>query len=383
MSKPAAVPAPLSPASPVGARVLRPELAAHGERAVALTRHEQRQADRVLVVLVIMSAFFAAQIAGATWADSDVLRAEALHLLTDVAALGLSYLAIRVAIRRPTARFTYGLRRAEPVAAVFNALLVLGATALVVAEAIGDLSRGAGPRADRMLVIAFVGLLVNGVAAWLIHGAIGAHAGDDHDHDHDHDRDHDHDHDHGCADLSHQHLAQQVRRRGHGHVLNLRGAWLHLFGDALGSLAALVAAVAIRAGASPRVDPIASFVVAAILVYGGVRLLKDAVLILLEASPSHLSVSEVRKTVLATAGIAELHDLHVWTLGAGHDAITAHVSASAPDAALAARVEDALRHRFHVEYVTIQVEVGGVTCQSEEEGAEGLRGQGAKGRPSN
>jgi cation diffusion facilitator family transporter len=376
MSKPAAVPAPLSPATSLGARASRPELAAHGQRTAALARHERRQADRVLVVLLIMSGFFVVQLAGATWADSDVLRAEALHLLTDVAALALSYLAIRVAIRRPTARFTYGLRRAEPVAAVFNALLVLGATAFVVVEALGDLSQGAGPRADRMLAIAFVGLVVNGVAAWLIHGAIGGHAGGDHDHDHEHDHEHDHDHDHEkpCEDLSHQHLAQQVRRHGHGHVLNLRGAWLHLFGDALGSLAALVAAVAIRLGASPKVDPIASFVVAAILVYGGVRLLKDAVLILLEASPAHLSVGEVRKIVLATSGIGELHDLHVWTLGAGHDAITAHVSASAPDPTLAARVEDALRHRFHVEYVTIQVEVGGVTCQSEEEGAEGSRG---------
>jgi cation diffusion facilitator family transporter len=331
----------------------------------------------VLVVLLIMSAFFLVQLVGATWAASNVLRAEALHLSTDVAALALSYLAIRVALQRPTARFTYGLRRAEPVAAIFNALLVLSATAIVVAEAVSDLSNGAAPRADRMLYMAAVGLVVNGVAAWLIHGAIGGHAGhehegargDDHDHDHVSDRDHDHDHDHGarlvCADLSHQHLAQQVRRRGHGHTLNLRGAWLHLFGDALGSLAALVAAVAIRLGCSPIVDPVASFVVAAILVYGGVRLLRDAVLILLEASPPHLSVDDVRRTVLATPGVAELHDLHVWTLGAGHEAVTAHVSASTPDHTLAGRVEDVLRRRFHVEYVTIQVEIGGVTCRAE------------------
>jgi cation diffusion facilitator family transporter len=377
MNKPAAVPAPLSPA--LAARASRPELAAHSRRTAARAAHERKQADRVLVVLLIMSAFFVVQLAGAIWADSDVLRAEALHLLTDVAALGLSYLAIRVAIQRPTARFTYGLRRAEPVAAVFNALLVLGATAFVVVEAVADLSGGAGPRADRMLAIAFVGLVVNGVAAWLIHGAIGGHAGGEDVHVHEHEHVHEHAREEPCADLSHQHIAQQLRRHGHGHVLNLRGAWLHLFGDALGSLAALVAAVAIRLGATARVDPVASFVVAAILVYGGVRLLKDAVLILLEASPRHLSVEEVRGVVLATPGIAELHDLHVWTLGAGHDAITAHVSAATPDPTLAARVEDALRHRFHVEYVTIQVEVGGVTCQSEEEGAEGSRGQGVKG----
>jgi len=353
----ARVPPALSQATSSEARGARPELVAHGVRALALAHHEHHQARRVLVVLLIMSVFFVVQLGGAVWADSDVLRAEALHLLTDVAALALSYLAIRVALRRPTARFTFGLRRAEPVAAVFNALFVLSATALVVVGAIADLLHGAGPRADRMLYIAALGLMVNGVAAWLIHGAIGAHASDDHDHDHDEDR--------ACGDLSHQHLAQQVRRRGHGHVLNLRGAWLHLFGDAIGSLAAIVAAIAIRLGASPKADPIASFVVAAILVYGGVRLLKDAVLILLEASPAHLSVDDVRKTVLLTPGVAELHDLHVWTLGAGHEAISAHVSATVPDPSLASRIEDALRHRYHIEYVTIQVEIGGVTCQTE------------------
>src|SRR5579859_6993637 len=111
MNEPA-VPAPLSPARPLGAFGLRPELAAHGARSAEMARHEEKQARRVLVVLCIMALFFLVQLAGAIWADSDVLRAEALHLLTDVAALGLSFLAIRVAIRRPTARFTYGLRRA-------------------------------------------------------------------------------------------------------------------------------------------------------------------------------------------------------------------------------------------------------------------------------
>lgn len=374
MSKPGAVPGLLPPVSMSAARASRPELAAHGARRVELARHEERQARRVLVVLLIMSVFFVVQLFGAIWADSDVLRAEALHLLSDVAALGLSYLAIRVASRHPTARFTYGLRRAEPVAAVFNSLLVLSATAVVVIQAIEDLSKGAGPRADRMLYIAAVGLVVNGVAAWLIHGAIGAHAGRDpsghraagptaHGENHD-----GHEHAHAeepCANLSHEHIAQQARRRGHGHALNLRGAWLHLFGDALGSLAALVAAVAIRLGGSSAADPVASFVVAAILVYGAVRLLKDAVLILLEASPAHLSVEEVRKIVLDTDGVAELHDLHVWTLGAGHEAISAHVRSTTADPTLAARIEDALRHRYHVEYVTIQVEAGTVSCQAE------------------
>jgi len=109
----------------------------------------------------------------------------------------------------------------------------------------------------------------------------------------------------------------------------------------------------------------ASFVVAVILVYGSTRLLYDAILVLLEASPPHLAVQSVRAAILGTAGVAELHELHVWTLGAGHDAISAHVSAKSSDLALAARVEATLRRHFRVEYVTIQVEVGGVTCQTD------------------
>lgn len=393
------------------------------------TAREQLQVRRLVVVMFITGAFFVAQLAGAIWAESNVLRLEAFHVLTDVAALGLAALAMRVAVRRPTARFTFGLRRVEPVAAIFNALLVLFATVLLVWEAIADLAgQGEGPHADRMLYVAAGALVVNGISAWLIHGAIGAgdHAHRGHAHAHAHgghghggharghdghahhahgehrgrgpggaDRVHEYEdvhvhedahergrrredghhahgaHGHGharaaepCVDYDHHHIAHHTHR-GRGHALNLRGAWLHLFGDALGSLAAIVAAVAIRFGASPKVDPIASFVVAGVLVYGGVRLLHDAILVLLEASPPHLAIEEVRAAILGTDGVAELHDLHVWTLGAGHDAITAHVSAHRGDPALAARVEGALRQRFPVEYVTIQVEVGGVTCQAD------------------
>jgi len=336
-------------------------------RPSGFTARERHQVRRLVVVMLITSAFFVAQLAGAIWAESDVLKLEAVHVLTDVAALGLAALAMRVAVRRPTARFTFGLRRVEPVAAIFNALLVLGATSLLVWKAIADLWKdSAGPEPDRMLYVAAGGLIVNGVSAWLIHGAIGAGEGTSVvEHDHAHAPSSGNDAAHApCEDFDHHHIAHHAHH-GHGHVLNLRGAWLHLFGDALGSLAAVIAAVAIKLGSSPKVDPLASFVVAAILVFGSVRLLNDAVLVLLEASPPHLALERVRSAILGTAGVAELHDLHVWTLGAGHDAISAHVSAKSGDPSLAARVEAALRRHFHVEYVTIQVEFGGVTCQTD------------------
>jgi cation diffusion facilitator family transporter len=337
------------------------------------TARERYQVRRLVVVMLITSVFFVAQLAGAIWAESDVLKLEALHVLTDVAALGLAALAMRVAVRRPTARFTFGLRRVEPVAAIFNALLVLGATFLFVREAIADLwQEHGGPHADRMLYVAAGGLIVNGVSAWLIHGAIGGAAerrretplAKAHGHAHEHAHGGARDAGEPCEAYDHRHIAHHAHH-GRGHVLNLRGAWLHLFGDALGSLAAAVAAVAIKLGSSPKVDALASLVVAGILFYGSVRLLYDAILVLLEASPPHLAVEKVRAAILGTVGVAELHDLHVWTLGAGHDAISAHVSAKSGDPSLAARVEATLRQHFQVEYVTIQVEVGGVTCQTD------------------
>ena len=292
-------------------------------------------------MLIIVSAFFAFEFVGAIVAQSDVLRAEALHLLMDVAVLGTAAIAMRLAVRRPTERFTYGLRRIEPFVAFLNGLLVLLACAHIVHEGIESLEEGASPRADVMLYVATAALIVNGLSAWLIHGALEERHGEHGHHDH----------------VSH----------GHGHALNLRGALLHLIGDALGSLAALIAALLIRFGASPLVDPIGSFVVAAILVVAALRLLKDAALVLLEAAPRHIPVEKVRGRVLATPGVLELHDLHVWSLGGGHDAITVHVRGRAGERGLGGRIEHALREAFGVEYVTVQVEEAGEACEAPRE----------------
>lgn len=315
-----------------------------------LTAGERHQARRLFLVLFLIAGFCAAQAAGAAWADSDVLRAEALHLLADVGVLGLACAGIRLSVERPSARFTFGLRRVEPLLAMVNALIVLGATALLVVQAIADWSRPSGLRADRMLYVAAAGLVVNGIAASLIHGAMAPPAR----------RSREPQADEGaapCSDHSHLHLAHAAQHGGHGHSLNLRGAWLHLIGDALGSLSALVAALIIRLGGSPRFDAVATFVVAAILVYGASRLLWDAALVLLEATPKSLSIDRVREVILQTAGVLEVRDLHVWTLGAGHEAITAHVTAAESDGHLAAHVERRLRQIFRAEYITIQINV--------------------------
>jgi len=311
----------------------------------------------------------------------------------------MSLFAMRLAVQKPTPRFTYGLRRAEPVAAIFSATLVLVTTAFIVLEGVEALGGHTPPKAGIMLIMAVLAIAVNGLSAWLLHDVVGHKhtAGHAHDHAHAHDRGHataredhadvDHAHaddahaddaheDHAHADHAHEDHGHtdahqdhdddpddacadppSAPRKAHGHALNLRGAWLHLAGDALGAVAALVAALVIRFGGPPAADPIASFAVAAILVVGALALLRDASLVLLEASPTHLPVALVRQIIGGFPGVTSVHALHVWTLGAGHDALTVHVGTRSADPTFGQRLSDRLRSQLGAEYVTVQVEV--------------------------
>jgi cobalt-zinc-cadmium efflux system protein len=331
--------------------------AGHGDRhghgaapPAEFTAHEARQAGRLRLVILLVAGFFVLELGGAIAADSVVLQADALHLLMDILALGVSLFAMRLAVRRPTPRFTFGLRRAEPVAAIFSAALVLATTVFIVVEAVDALRGRAPPRPGIMLAVASMALVVNGLSAWLLHGVIGhahAHAPDPDNPD---DHGHEHAHEHGGAE------AHGGHGEGAGHALNLRGAWLHLVGDTLGAVAALVAALVIRFGGHASADPIASFVVAAILVVGALRLGRDATLVLLEAAPPHLPVETIRLVVAGSPGVVAVHDLHVWTLGAGHDAITVHVRTDSTDPTFGQRLSERVRDALGAEYVTVQVE---------------------------
>jgi len=338
--------------------------AAHAHAHGKFTPREARQAKRLALVLVLIAVFFAFELTGAIAARSVVLEADALHLLMDVLALAMSLLAMRIAIRRPTPRFTFGMRRAEPVAAIFNSLLVVGVTIEIVHEGIEELGGTGHPRPGIMLVVAAAALVVNGISAWLLHGALHDHS---HDHAHGHSNAHSHGHDHGHANGDDHAHGDEAPKKLQGHALNLRGAWLHLLGDALGSIAALVAAIVIKYGGPVSVDALASFAVAAILLAAAYRLARDATLVLLEAAPPHVPVEAVRQAILGFGGISDVHDLHVWTLGAGHDAITAHVRAKVSDPTIARRLSSALREAFDTEYVTVQVEPFDEGCAVDDE----------------
>jgi cobalt-zinc-cadmium efflux system protein len=348
----------------------------HEHGGAGFTAHEARQARRLGLVIAMVAVFFVLELGGAIAAKSVVLQADALHLLMDILALGVSLFAMRLAVRRPSPRFTFGLRRAEPVAAIFSGVLVLATTVFIVVEGIGALRGQTPPLPGIMLAVAVMAVIVNGASALLLHDVI------EHPHAHAHDPDNP-DQDaaldapaaasppasaHASASAhapasgrAPAHSHSHARSSGHGHALNLRGASLHLLGDALGAVAALVAALVIRFGGSPTADPIASFVVAAILVVGSARLLRDATLVLLEAAPPHLPLAAIREVIAGSPGVLSVHDMHVWTLGAGHDAVTVHVKTDSRDPRFGQRLSQRIRSVLRIEYVTVQVE-----CVAEE-----------------
>jgi cobalt-zinc-cadmium efflux system protein len=332
------------------ARSVKPGPHDRAESDAATAATERRQARRLLLVLFVIAAFFVVELLGAKAARSDVLEADAYHLLMDVFALAISLGAMRLATRRPSARFTFGLRRVEPLAALVNGVLVFGVVIELVRDSLQHLADPTMPRSNIMLIVATAALVVNGFSAWILHGAMHGHAGHSHA-----------GHSHAPARAPAPAPAPSDEDEGHhadahAHHLNLRGAWLHLLGDALGSFAAFIAGVAIKYGASPIVDPLASFLVVAILVIGALRLVRDAGLVLLDAAPPRLPVARVRKVVLAHPGVLQVHALHVWSLGTGHDAVTVHVTADGVDPDLGTRLGDVLRTKFEAEYVTVQVE---------------------------
>ncbi len=331
-----------------------------------LTPREAMQSKRLTIILLIVGAFFGAEFTAGVIAKSSVLKTDALHLLMDCVALAASLIAMRLSVRKPTERFTFGLRRAEPVAALFNAVLVLLATIEIVRDAFESLGAGMTPNAHIMLPVSAVALVVNGMCAWLLHGAMG-HEGHDHGnghahaqrhdqgHDQDHDQGHGHAHGHGEGEAcSHEHGSKKAPASEQ--ELNLRGVWLHLMGDALGSLTALAAAIVIWFKGPRQVDLLASLVVATIIAVGALRLIRDALTVLLEAAPKRLPTAQLRTALAAHPGVEAVTALHVWTLGGGHHVVMAHVRAKGGDVTVGSSAATDLKRAFGLQYVTIQVD---------------------------
>lgn len=247
--------------------------------------------------------------------NSLALIADAGHMLTDVAALTLTLGAIWFGARPATAKKTFGYYRLEILAAFVNGIALVLLSLWVIYEAVQRWQTPPPIDGAGLTVIAVGGLLVNIIAARLLHS-------------------------------------------GHKHDLNMRGAWLHVMGDLLGSATAIVAGILIVAFGWLWADPVCSVLISLIIIFGSWRLIMDSVNVLLEGTPTHISLSAVESTILETEGVAGVHDLHVWTISSGIEALSAHIShdESVVHSELLVAVRERLHERFGIDHLTIQME---------------------------
>lgn len=294
---------------------------AHGPDAVTAARMPPRERAKekrsLLWTLAVTASIMVLEAVGGWLSGSLALQADAGHMLTDSSSLLLSFLAISFASRPADLRRTFGFYRAEILAALVNGAALVVVAALIFWEGIQRLRSPEEIRVGTMLGVAAIGLVANVVGIVLL------------------------------------------RERSHG-SLNVRGAYLHVVGDALSSVGVVVAGLVIWATGWVYADAIVSLAIALVIVWGAVALIREATDVLLEAVPSHLDLAEVLHAMERTDGVSRVHDLHVWTISSGMYALSAHVVVDSCDLGrndeILRDLRETLSSRFGLEHVTLQIE---------------------------
>lgn len=278
----------------------------------------QDRIGRLRIALGLTFIYMFAEAIGGWLTNSLALIADAGHMLTDVAALALTLGTIWFASRPATARKTFGYYRLEILAAFVNGIALVLLSIWIIYEAIERWSAPPAIAGLQMTLIAGGGLIVNLIAAKLLHP-------------------------------------------GHKHDLNLRGAFLHVLGDLMGSAAAIAAGVLIALFGWLWADPVCSILISLIITFSSWRLIMESVNVLLEGTPSHINLAAVERTIRETAGVAGVHDLHVWTISSGIVALSAHIShdQSVLHSDLLVLVRERLHDEFGIDHLTIQMETLG------------------------
>ena len=287
-----------------------PEKVGRGHRSAAAVRH-----GRLVGVFGLSLAIFAVEVAGGLASDSLALLADAGHAFTDVFGIGLALAAIWLGGRPATSARTFGYLRIEIVAAVGNALLLFGVSLFILYEAWRRLAEPPEVASALMLGVAVLGLAANGVSLALLH-------------------------------------------EGQEHSLNLRGAYLEALGDLAGSGAVIVAGITIVLTGWQLADVIASIGIALLILPRTWRLLREALDVLLEATPKGIDLDAVRNHILEAPGVADVHDLHAWTITSGMNVVSAHVvlAEGAKPGDILDHLGDCLSDDFDVQHSTFQLE---------------------------
>jgi cobalt-zinc-cadmium efflux system protein len=259
--------------------------------------------------------FAVVEVVAGYWSGSLALLSDAGHMVTDSTALGLAALAAVLARRPPSKRHTYGLVRLEVLAALVNSLAMLGLIVFIAIEALDRLQHPQPVLGGTVMLVAFIGLLVNIAVAWLLHH------GDD--------------------------------------SLNTRAALMHVLGDLLGSVAALVAGAVIWLTGYYPIDPILSLVVSALILFSAWNLLNESLHVLMEGVPEHIELDAVAENMAAIAGVHLVHDLHIWTLSSGQIGLTAHLELDSFDDwdRILKDCRASLDQRHGIRHVTLQAEL--------------------------
>ena len=269
---------------------------------------------RLAWVLALTLIYTAAEVVGGLVSNSLALLADAGHMMTDNLAISLALFAAWVASRPPDRARTYGYHRAEILAALVNGVALVVICVFIFWEAWQRIQDPPEVAYGLMAIVATGGLLVNLVAAKMLHG--------------------------------------------HHHGLNVRAAYLHVLGDLLGSIGALTAAGLMAAFGWRWADPLASFVIGGIIIVSSTRLVLDSVNVLMEGAPAHLDTADIRQTLVEMDGVCDIHEFHVWSLGGGNPLLTAHLvldHTREPNEVLRDAIE-LLRERYGIHHATLQVE---------------------------
>ena len=272
----------------------------------------------LVIAMTITTTFFFVELIGAYVSNSLALLADAAHMLTDVAALGLALFAMWLAGRATSPERTFGYLRAEILAALVNAVTLIVLAIYIFWEAWQRFQDPPEVKSGPLLVVAVAGMLANIASAWVL-----------------------------------------SRSDGHRENLNTRGAFLHVLGDLLGSVATIAAAVIITLTGWYAADPILSVLIGGLVVFGAWSLLRESVDVLLEAAPRGIVIADVRRAMDAVPGVSGVHDLHVWTVTSGLTALSAHVETAnlANWETCMQTLATMLREQFGIAHATLQPEL--------------------------
>lgn len=308
-----------------------PAIAAVAERTVDSHADQQDQDHQRMLAraFALIAGFMLLEVVGAWISNSLTLAADAGHMFLDASALGLAWFAMRLSRRSHDDKLTYGYHRFQVLAAFVNALALFGLCAWILVEAAGRLRAPEAIAPLPVLGVATVGFFVNLVAYRMLHRSDN---------------------------------------------LNVKSAALHVLGDLLGSVAAIVSALAVLWFGWRYADPILALVVVAILVRGAWRVLRDAGRILLEATPKGLDVNAVRTALSQVAGVLEIHHVHVWALTGEKPMMTLHarIAEDTDEQSAVSRVKAVLRSTFGIDHSTVQVERGECPDENSDEPPRGV-----------